>query len=110
MKDDEVDAMSMLDVCEEAYKNFEQKRMNAQDLQRQYAIMAILQGEIPEEVAKRCGYRVDDSPLAAQTMDEVLRGMMMGSPGRPSEMQQFANWLCGYLHRQILSYDSEDGD
>jgi hypothetical protein len=94
-EDPPIDALSMVEVAEDAFQKLNVKRENALDVQRRYAVLAILEGVPPEEVAHACGFT--EAPV--ELPDPIRR--MIGPPN-PTEMQRFAGWLATWLAQQIL--------
>lgn len=107
--DPPINAMSMLEVLEEAQDHYKHTRMVAQDMQAATAIRAILDGTDPREVAEACGYKF-------KREHQSLGQSVMMTPFGPVQivsslddiapddgeggMEAFASWLCNYLSRR----------
>ncbi len=102
-EDSTVDLLSMIEVAERAYRILEAKSDNALDVQRRYAVYAILNGVPPEEVAHACGFGKQPEERVNPDMPDVI-ARMMGVPPTPTEMQRFTQWICSWLAQQILGY------
>lgn len=73
--DDGIDHMRMLEVSQEAYDTLSPKMDNVLDFQKRHAVLAIMDGAVPEEVAAKCGFE---------------------------SMPNFGQWLCHWMYEQIV--------
>jgi len=101
--------MDMLDVIHESRQNAIAQREAALDHMGTMALEALLNGENPREIAKKCGFRVGSNPSHLEPGAYVVTNMGMmesllhyGEPPKHSDEQKFAYWLGKHVTDLIL--------
>lgn len=115
---DQPDAMSMLEVAEAARHKAVLQRNAAADVVRMYAIVAIMQGKNPRDVALASGHDFIHAgrarsitvmnPLTGEYVDPASLGMHVPPVTEHDIMDNFADWLCHFLRRRITGEDPDD--
>jgi hypothetical protein len=104
--------MDMLEVTGSSLADASNQARAARDMQAHYALLAILQGADPKEVAVKCGFtRVHDdnidpmvdsiAPFMAQMLGIEKEQLTVGGQA----LNAFAEWLTAYLVNHIITGD-----
>ena len=114
---DEPDPMDMLDVIEESRQNAMARREAAVEHMATMALEALLNGEDPREIAKKCGFEVERKPGVTVNTDPYTGRLMSEfrsifdygttQPEHTAE-QKFANWLGKHVTDLILEKMGEE--
>lgn len=105
--DPPINAMSLVEVAEEARKRAIAQREAAVKVMGIYAIRAIIDGYNPKEVAEACGFDPDHNRHYRRSQNPVEAMMRQMMPGvyfeqiemeaQPDGPEAFARWLAEYL-------------
>ena len=115
---DEPDPMDMLDVIEESRQDAMARREAAVEHMGTMALEALLNGEDPREIARKCGFNVERKPGVTVNTVDPLTGRLMsdfrsifdpsyGTPKHTAE-QRFAHWLGKRVTDLILEKMGEE--